>query len=63
MNNKQVRIDPDFDGWLEGLSIERIKNGLEKEQISQRELTRMIMNTESRIPLEEELLTKKRKNE
>lgn len=57
----QQRIDTDFNEWIKDISVERVKNGLEKDTIPAREVTRMMMNAESITALEKELLTKQRK--
>ena len=65
-NNKrgvQERVDPEFKEWANDISIERIKNSLEKDKISVREVTRMMMNAENLLNLEKELLTKLRKKD
>ena len=59
----QQRVDMDFNEWARDISVERVKNGLEKEIIPVREVTRMIMNTDNLVNMEKELLTKRRKDE
>ena len=56
-----AKIDRTFDKELQDVSIERIKNDLEKEMIPKREITRMITNTEYWKKVKEELITKPRK--
>jgi hypothetical protein len=60
---KLERIDLDFKEWAEDISTERVKNGLDKKTVSIREVTRMLMNTDNLINVEEELLKKSRKND
>ena len=60
-NSKPVRLDPLFEEWTHEMAILRIKNDLEKEMISPREISRMFMNTALRPELEKELTTKPRK--
>jgi hypothetical protein len=57
----QQRVDINFNEWMKDISLERVKQGLEKEIIPAREVTRMMMNTENITALEKELLTKQRK--
>ena len=62
-NSKPIRTDPLFEEWTKEIAIERIKNNLEREMISPREVTRMFLNTESRSKIEEELTTRPRRKQ
>jgi hypothetical protein len=61
MKGKLTRIDEGMDKALDNISVKRIVNGLERNKISRRELTRMALNTESWHKLSLELETKMRK--
>jgi hypothetical protein len=65
MKNKaiQERIDINLRNDLKEVSLDRIKNGLEKEMQPIKELTRMMRNAESYPNLLNELKTKPRKKD
>lgn len=58
---KLTRIDEGMDKALENISIKRIVNGLERNKVSRREMTRMILNTDGWKKTALELETKSRK--
>ena len=59
--NKQTRIDEQFAEWTKDVSIDRIKKGLEKEVISPREITRIMLNAPSFKDIDKELRTMRRR--
>ena len=62
MKGKLTRIDENMDKALDNISVNRIVNGLERNKISRREITRMMLNTESWKKCALELETKSRRN-
>jgi hypothetical protein len=56
-----TRNDKSFREFLQRVKIKRVINGLEKKTISDREVTRMIPNTDVMSQLEKELTSKPRK--
>ena len=64
MSKKSIlmRVDLDFKKMIDDIKVQRIKNGLEKKTIPDREATRMILNTNSKPNLFEELTKKPRRN-
>lgn len=59
--NKPVRLDDGFSKELDSISSLRVKLDLEKKTISARELTRMMLNTESWPNMKHELTSKPRR--
>lgn len=63
IKSKMERVDKEFARDLKDISLIRIRNGLEKEMLSKRELTRIMRNTSSYPLMIEELKTKPRKKQ
>ena len=59
--SKPTRFDPKFIDFIKKVRCERYKNGIETDNISVREVTRMMTNAETLPSLFKELTTKPRK--
>jgi hypothetical protein len=56
-----MRVDTNFKKFMDDIKIARVKNSLERKTIADREVTRMLLNTDSKLNLWEEMTKKPRK--
>ncbi len=55
--DKQPRVSPEFDLWLEEVALDRIKNNIDKQLRSRFELTKMMFNAPNFPQFEKDLKT------